>query len=66
MSIKWHVEINDGIMAERIVIEGRRIDNPRSFGGATHAHRAMRTVAKRNARAWIDLPYAPGHKLILE
>lgn len=60
----WHMGENDGLMGQKIVVQARKIDSPRLIAGS-HAHRTNQTVARDNAKAWIDVPYAPGHELRL-
>ena len=64
--VKWYTQQNDGVRGERIVVEARRIKSPQAISGATGRHGAMQTVAKQNAKAWIELPYAPDHKFHFE
>ena len=50
---------NDAIKGDRIIIIARKIDDPTVVADSSR-HRAQRTVAKNNARAWIDVPVRPG------
>jgi hypothetical protein len=59
--ISWHDKAADGLRGQKLVIQARKIDSPRLIAGS-HAHRQQQTVARDNARAWIDVPYAPGHE----
>ena len=66
MPIKWHVDQDDGIKGERIYLQARRLSDVRPVGGASGRHGASSIVARQNAMAWIEQPYAPGGKLKLE
>ena len=66
MPVKWHVDLDDGIKGERIILQARRITSPRDVSGASGRHGALFAVARVNAMAWIEQPYAPGGKLKLE
>jgi len=55
----WHLNPNDAIKGDRIVVIARKIDDPTVVADSGR-HRAQRTVARDNARAWIDVPVRPG------
>jgi len=63
LPIKWHTDQDDGIIGERIYLEARRIADIRRVSGASGRHGSQSTIARQNARAWIEIPYSRGGRL---
>lgn len=57
--LNWHKDLNDAIIGERIIVVARRIDKESAPIKESTRHRVQRAVAKRSARAWIDIAVGP-------
>lgn len=53
--IKWHVDLGDGLLGERLCIDARGLGQPKLVN-RSHRHKAQQIVARDDARAWIEIP----------
>jgi len=57
--LKWHNEINDAIMGDRIILEARKIKKIDKPVKGSSKHRAECAEGRHNARAWVDIVIYP-------